>query len=115
MEQETKVQAPELATAKVASQGNSTVYQVSKGVILGLIVFGVILITAIYVGLSGVPAGSMADMQIQEAQTPVAPKTPAPDQATEALKVQGTSDSVADIERDITATDLSSLDDIDKI
>lgn len=40
---------------------------------------------------------------------------PQPDTATEALKVQGTSDAVPDIKADLKATDLNSLNDIQRI
>lgn len=102
------------AAAPVTTTPASTAHQVSKGVIVGTLVFATILIVATYVALSDVRT------PIQRGLPPQLPATSTEDTANTdpaaaALSVQGTSDEVVDIEADLNATDFNSLDEIDQI
>ena len=99
------------AAAPVTTTPASTAHQVSKGVIVGTLVFATILIVATYVALSDVRT------PIQRGLPPQLPATSTvdTDPAAAALSVQGTSDEVVDIEADLNATDFNSLDEIDQI
>ena len=99
------------AAAPVTTTPASTAHQVSKGVIVGTLVFATILIVATYVALSDVRT------PIQRGLPPQLPATSTvdTDPAAAALSVQGTSDEIADIEADLNATDFNSLEEIDQI
>ena len=102
------------AAAPVTTTPASTAHQVSKGVIVGTLVFATILIVATYVALSDV----RTPIQRGSSQPPVqlpATSTVDTDPAAAALSVQGTSDEVVDIEADLNATDFNSLEEIDQI
>lgn len=107
---ETVVETPAPATTpSPIAQNTSYTHQVSKGLIIGMIVFGVILITAIYVATSGISMPTAERPQVPATSTLVA------DTATAAFETQGTSDEISDIERDLNATDFNSLEEINNI
>ncbi len=99
------------AAAPVTTTPASTAHQVSKGVIVGTLVFATILIVATYVALSDVRTPIQRGLQPQLPAT----STVDTDPAAAALSVQGTSDEIADIEADLNATDFNSLEEIDQI
>ena len=99
------------AAAPVTTTQASTAHQVSKGVIVGTLVFATILIVATYVALSDVRTPIQRGLQPQLPAT----STVDTDPAAAALSVQGTSDEIADIEADLNATDFNSLEEIDQI
>jgi predicted metalloprotease len=81
----------------------------------------ILVILGWYMMQGSTPAAPGIAQPIQEQK--VAPDTTSntntsvavPDAATVALSLQGTSDDVADIDADLKATDLTSLNDIDQI
>ena len=104
-------ETPASTVAAPVTTPASTAHQVSKGVIVGTLVFATILIVATYVALSDVRT------PIQRGLPPQLPATSTvdTDPAAAALSVQGTSDEVVDIEADLNATDFNSLEEIDQI
>lgn len=112
MDQDTNTpQTPETVAAPVASVApTSTAHQVSKGLIVGIIVFATILIVAGYVAFSGV-----ATPIVKERQAPVQATSTTLDPAAAAFSVQGNSDEIVTIEADLNTTDFNSLQEIDQI
>lgn len=102
---ETLVGAP----ASIAPQ-KTVAYQLGKGAVYGMIIFGIILFGAIAVALANKKTVEVAMQPVPSVKSAIVADT-----ATAALSVQGSSDNLADIEADLSATDLSSLNDIDKI
>lgn len=82
----------------------------------------ILIILGWYMMHGSTPAADSIPQPIQEQNTAPSPidnthasATTAPDAATVALSTQGTSDEVTAIDADVQATDLTSLNDIDKI
>jgi sugar phosphate permease len=91
---------------------------------LMLIAAGIVVLILVILGWYMMQGSTPAPEGISQpiGEQKVAPNTvsdtnaaAAPDAATVALSVQGTSDDVADIDADLKATDLTSLNDIDQI
>ena len=116
MDQDTTTTEAAAGTPVMAAATQKTVaYQLGKGAIYGMIIFGIILFGAIAVALSNQKTVEIAMQPEPALKTVASANTATADTATAALSVQGTSDTVSDIEADLNATDLSSLNDINKI
>jgi hypothetical protein len=115
MDQDTNTpQTPETVAAPVAPAASvtpaSTAHQVSKGLIVGIIVFATIFIVAAYVALSDIGTPLLKDKQ-----APVQATSTTLDPAAAAFSVQGNSDEIGSIEADLNMTDFDSLQEIDQI
>ena len=84
--------------------------QKSMTPVIGGVILIIVLAAIGWYALKGQPA--VAPETLPPSETAV---VAAPDTATEALKAQGTSDAVTDIKADLNATDLNSLNDIQRI
>ncbi len=114
MEQENQNPTPQTPVVNGNKEGGSLPYQLTRGLVIGMIVASTILITALYMGSIGVPQPDVVDTIPQATDTETV-FYQEPDATTEALRVQGTSDELADIEADLNATDLGSLEDIEAL
>lgn len=112
MEPEQNTQAPENAFPPVAEGGNKNTL-----IVAGIAVVAIFALLGWYMLQSIETEAPVAPIVLAPETPPISEQTPAiaEDAAAAALSTQGTSDELPEIEADLNATDLNSLNDINKI
>lgn len=114
MEQENQNSTPQTPVTNETREGGSLPYQLTRGLVIGMIIASTILIAALYMGSISMPQPEVADTVPQATDTETV-FYQEPDASTETLRTQSASDELVDIEADLNATDWSSLEDIEAL